>query len=175
MIKVERLIMNRTGRRSSRGRTEDGSPNPIDVHVGSRVKLRRTLLGLSQEKLGEAIGLTFQQVQKYERGLNRIGASRLFDISKVLEVPIGFFFEEMKEGVAERSPRKLAGAEGFAEEPVNFQYDPMSKRETLELVRAYYKIQDRSVARKVFELVKSLAKSVDGDIDSEMDDEEENS
>lgn len=78
-------------RRSSRGRTADGSPNPIDVYVGARVKMRRTLLGMSQEKLGEAIGLTFQQVQKYERGLNRISASRLFDISKVLEVPIGFF------------------------------------------------------------------------------------
>ena len=86
-------------RRSSRGRTPDGSPNPIDVYVGARVKMRRTLLGMSQEKLGEAIGLTFQQVQKYERGLNRISASRLFDISKVLEVPIGFFFEEMDEMV----------------------------------------------------------------------------
>ena len=91
--------MNKVVRRSSRGRTEDGSPNPIDVHVGSRVKLRRTLLGLSQEKLGEAIGLTFQQVQKYERGLNRIGASRLFDISKVLEVPVGFFYEDMDKDV----------------------------------------------------------------------------
>ncbi len=158
-------------RRSSRGRTEDGSPNPIDVHVGSRVKLRRTLLGMSQEKLGEAIGLTFQQVQKYERGLNRIGASRLYDISKVLEVSIGFFFEEMDEQVAERSPRMLAGAVGLAEEPASFNYDPMSKRETLELVRAYYRIQDRNVARKVFELVKSLAKS--NDIETGADDAEE--
>lgn len=167
--------MNKVVRRSSRGRTEDGSPNPIDVHVGSRVKLRRTLLGLSQEKLGEAIGLTFQQVQKYERGLNRIGASRLFDISKVLEVPIGFFFEEMNDGVAERSPRKLCCAVGLAEEPANFHYDPMSKRETLELVRAYYKIQDRTVARKVFELVKSLAKSCGYDVENDEDDNEENS
>ncbi len=100
-------------RRSSRGRTADGSPNPIDVYVGARVKMRRTLLGMSQEKLGEAIGLTFQQVQKYERGLNRISASRLFDISKVLEVPIGFFFEEMDDQVAELSPRMLAGASEF--------------------------------------------------------------
>lgn len=78
--------------------------------------MRRTLLGMSQEKLGEAIGLTFQQVQKYERGLNRISASRLFDISKVLEVPIGFFFEEMDDQVAELSPRMLAGASELAEE-----------------------------------------------------------
>src|SRR4028119_625057 len=70
-------------------------PSPIDVHVGSRVRLRRTLLGMSQEKLGEALGLTFQQVQKYERGVNRIGASRLFDLSRVLDVPISFFFDDM--------------------------------------------------------------------------------
>jgi transcriptional regulator with XRE-family HTH domain len=69
--------------------------SPIDTHVGSRVRLRRTLLGMSQEKLGEALGLTFQQVQKYERGVNRIGASRLFDLSRVLDVPIGFFFDDM--------------------------------------------------------------------------------
>ncbi|MDT8265491.1 helix-turn-helix transcriptional regulator, partial [Roseomonas sp. DSM 102946] len=74
-------------------------PSPIDVHVGGRVRLRRTLLGMSQEKLGEALGLTFQQVQKYERGVNRIGASRLFDIARVLDVPIGFFFDDMPDGV----------------------------------------------------------------------------
>ncbi|MGB1026977.1 MAG: helix-turn-helix domain-containing protein, partial [Rhodospirillaceae bacterium] len=78
-------------RRSSRGRTPSGKPNPVDVHVGSRVRLRRTLLGMSQEKLGEAIGLTFQQVQKYERGANRIGASRLWDLSRVLDVPMSYF------------------------------------------------------------------------------------
>ena len=70
-------------------------PHPVDVHVGTRVRLRRTLLGMSQEKLGEAIGLTFQQVQKYERGTNRIGASRLYELSRVLDVPVGFFFEEI--------------------------------------------------------------------------------
>lgn len=148
-------------KRSSRGRTADGSPNPIDVYVGARVKMRRTLLGMSQEKLGEAIGLTFQQVQKYERGLNRISASRLFDISKVLEVPISFFFEEMDEQVAELSPRMLAGVAELAEEPVTFDYDPMTRRETLELVRYYYKIPDRRVAKRLFDLVKSMASSFD--------------
>src|SRR5215208_5533266 len=83
------------GRRGTGGRPKTGKPNPIDVHVGSRVRLRRTLLGMSQEKLGEAIGLTFQQVQKYERGANRIGASRLFDLSRVLDVPVSFFFDDM--------------------------------------------------------------------------------
>src|SRR3569833_3753192 len=80
--------------RSTRGRMPSGKPNPVDVHVGARVRLRRTLLGMSQEKLGEAIGLTFQQVQKYERGANRIGASRLFDLSRVLDVPVSFFFDD---------------------------------------------------------------------------------
>ena len=146
-------------RKSSRGRTADGSPNPIDVYVGARVKMRRTLLGMSQEKLGEMIGLTFQQVQKYERGLNRISASRLFDISKVLQVSISFFFEEMDEQVAELSPRKLAGAVGLAEDPLVFDYDPMTKRETLDLVRCYYMIPDRRLAKKVLDLIKTMASS----------------
>lgn len=150
-------------RKSSRGRTPDGSPNPIDVYVGARVKMRRSLLGMSQEKLGELIGLTFQQVQKYERGLNRISASRLFDISKVLEVPISFFFEEMDEQVADLSPRMLAGASGLSEEPVLFDYDPMTKKETLELVRCYYMIPDRKMAKKLLELIKTMASSSEGD------------
>ncbi|MDH3473391.1 MAG: helix-turn-helix domain-containing protein [Rhodospirillales bacterium] len=130
-----------------------GSPNPIDVHVGSRVRLRRTLLGMSQEKLGEAIGLTFQQVQKYERGSNRIGASRLFDLARVLDVPVGFFFDDMSEDVAARSPGQ---AKGKPAEPVGIQPNPMAKRETLELVRAYYKISDSSVRKRLFEMVKAL-------------------
>ena len=88
---------------SSRGRI-NGDPNPIDKHVGARIKLRRALLGMSQEKLGEALGLTFQQVQKYERGANRVGASRLFDLSRVLDVPVSFFFDDMAEEVAAASP-----------------------------------------------------------------------
>ena len=103
-----------------RGRSGPGGPNPVDIHVGARVRLRRTLLGLSQEKLGEAIGLTFQQVQKYERGATRIGSSRLFDLSRVLDVPVGFFFEDMPSTVASRSPAQIRGNEfamqGGAEE-----------------------------------------------------------
>src|SRR3954468_18861513 len=82
------------------GVDREGRPSPIDVHVGSRIRLRRTLLGMSQERLGEALGLTFQQVQKYERGVNRVGASRLFDLSRVLDVPISFFFDDMPDGLA---------------------------------------------------------------------------
>ena len=90
---------------SSRGRTPDGGPNPIDTHVGNRIRLRRQLLGYSQEKLASLLGLTFQQVQKYEKGMNRVGASRLWDMGKVLGVPISFFFEDMDEATAGQSPR----------------------------------------------------------------------
>ena len=117
------------------------------------MRLRRTLLGMSQEKLGDAIGLTFQQVQKYERGANRIGSSRLFDLSRVLDVPIEFFFDEMPDDVAANSP---AQTRGMAEEPVSYELDPMAKRETLELVRAYYKITDPHVRKRLFELTKAL-------------------
>lgn len=148
-------------RRSGRGRTPSGKPNPIDVHVGARVRLRRTLLGMSQEKLGEAIGLTFQQVQKYERGANRIGASRLFDLSRVLDVPVSFFFDVMSDDVSLQSPRMMAT--GLAEESVQpYEMDPMTKRETLELVRAYYRITDPQVRKRVFELAKALANAADG-------------
>ena len=138
-----------------------GIPNPIDVHVGGRVRLRRTLLGLSQEKLGEAIGLTFQQVQKYERGANRIGASRLFDLSRVLDVPVGYFFDDMSDDVAARSPRQIRG---LVEEPEAYEPDPMAKRETLELVRAYYKIRDPRVRKRLFEMTKALGAARDEEL-----------
>jgi len=127
------------------------NPDPIDVHVGSRVRLRRTLLGMSQEKLGDALGLTFQQIQKYERGANRIGSSRLFKLSQILDVPVSFFFDDMPTDV-EHANRGLAEAPA---EP--FEADQLSKRETLELVRAYYRIGDAKVRKRVFELVKAVA------------------
>ncbi|WP_096702680.1 helix-turn-helix transcriptional regulator [Magnetospirillum sp. 15-1] len=145
-------------RGSSRGRLPSGLPNPVDIHVGARVRLRRTLMGMSQEKLGESIGLTFQQVQKYERGANRIGASRLFDLSRVLDVPVSFFFDDMAETVQDQSPLAVArGISGLADEPASFEADPMTKRETLELVRAYYSITDPQVRRRVYDLAKALA------------------
>ena len=130
-------------------------PNPIDVHVGTRVRLRRTLLGMSQEKLGEALGLTFQQVQKYERGANRIGSGRLFHLAKVLDVPVSFFFDDLPEGQGGLFPTSFSG---MSETPVeSFEAEAMSRRETLELVRAYYRIADAGVRKRVFELVKSIA------------------
>ena len=146
---------------SSRGRTPSGKPNPIDVHVGSRVRLRRTLLGMSQEKLGEALGLTFQQVQKYERGANRVGASRLFDLSRVLDVPVSFFFDDMDDNLKAQSPALISGMTALEEPPAHFEHDPLAKRETLELVRAYYRISDPQVRKRVYELAKALADSTD--------------
>ncbi len=128
-------------------------PDPIDIHVGSRVRLRRTLLGMSQEKLGDALGLTFQQIQKYERGANRIGSSRLYKISKILDVPVSYFFEEMPTDVEQAN----RGLSDVPSEP--FEVDQLSKRETLELVRAYYRIRDAKVRKRMFELVKAIAKA----------------
>lgn len=139
-----------------------GVPNPIDIHVGGRVRLRRTLLGLSQEKLGEMIGLTFQQVQKYERGTNRIGASRLYDLSRVLDVPIQFFYDDMDSETAEQSPRLRAGLEDSQPEAFS-KDDPMSRRETLELIRAYYRIKDPTVRERIFDLCRAMAHSSDSE------------
>lgn len=123
----------------------------MDVHVGSRVRLRRTTLGLSQEKLGDAIGLTFQQVQKYERGTNRIGASRLFELSKVLDVPIGFFFEEIDPGL------KVNAAPGLSEAPApTYAAEGGSNRELLELVRVFQRISDVALRRRLFDLIKAI-------------------
>lgn len=145
------------GRRS---RQKSDKPNPIDVHVGARVRLRRTLLGMSQEKLGEAIGLTFQQVQKYERGANRVGASRLYDLSRVLDVPVAYFFEEMGAAVASAAEARLGGMAEASPSP-SYEADPMMRRETLELVRAYYRINDPQIRRRLFDLTKAIASAAE--------------
>ena len=125
----------------------------MDVYVGGRLRQRRTMLGMSQEKLGEALGLTFQQVQKYERGANRIGASRLHHISEVLDVPINYFFEDISPSLT-----KKRGKMALAEAQAKYDDDPMAKRETLELVRSYYKIKDPKLRRRIFDLIKQLGK-----------------
>lgn len=126
-------------------------PNPIDIHVGSRIRLRRTMLGMSQEKLGESLGITFQQIQKYEKGTNRVGASRLQAISGILNVPVSFFFED--------APGEQADAQaGLAEaSSSNYVVDFLSSSEGLQLNRAFVKINDPKVRRKLVDLVKALA------------------
>ncbi len=131
-----------------------GIPSPVDVHVGARLRLRRKLLGMSQTKLGEAIGLTFQQAQKYERGANRVGSSRLFDLSRILDVPVQFFFDDMPTAVAASSPGNKK--RGKAKKPPSYEPDPMATRETLGLVRAYYEIKDAEVRNRLRELTKAL-------------------
>jgi transcriptional regulator with XRE-family HTH domain len=132
-------------------------PNPIDAHVGSRVRLRRMLLGMSQEKLGEHLGLTFQQVQKYEKGVNRIGASRLFDLSHVLGVPVQFFYDE-----APISEAEATTPPGLYERPAeSYVVDFLSSREGLELNKAFVRIEDPATRRSLIELVRAIAGDVD--------------
>jgi len=131
-------------------------PNPMDIHVGSRVRLRRMVIGMSQEKLGEKMGLTFQQIQKYEKGTNRIGASRLFQLAQIMDVPIQFFFEDAPAGTAGR----IAGP-GFAESKTEaFLLDFLNSRDGLELNRAFVKITDPKVRKRVVELVRALSDEV---------------
>ncbi len=129
------------------------SPNPVDIHVGSRVRLRRMLVGFSQEKLGGSMGLTFQQIQKYEKGVNRIGASRLFKLSQVLDVPVQFFFEGMPSA-------EISTNLGMAErDTAAFLYEFLNTRDGLELNRAFIKVTDSSVRRSIIDLVRSLGRS----------------
>src|SRR6476646_3891618 len=156
-MEVERYVTSTTSRRPSRLKMT--TPNPIDVRVGVRLRLRRNMLGLSQEKLGEAIGLTFQQVQKYERGANRIGASRLHELSRVLDVPISFFFDDT-------DPVRAPATGGFAEPPAEtFESDPLRRQETIELVQAYFSIEDAAVRRRLLDLAKVLAAGSDAAAD----------
>jgi transcriptional regulator with XRE-family HTH domain len=124
-------------------------PNPIDIHVGSRVRLRRMMQSMSQEKLGESLGITFQQIQKYEKGTNRIGASRLQHIASVLEVPVSFFFEDAP-GVSTEV--------GFAESrPAAFVTDFLASSEGLQLNKAFVRIKDPKIRRRIVDLVRSIA------------------
>jgi transcriptional regulator with XRE-family HTH domain len=143
--------------RQAAGGVREGGPSPIDVHVGSRVRLRRTLLGMSQGRLGEALDLTFQQVQKYERGINRVGASRLFELSRVLDVPISFFFDDMPDSLTSTFGLPAARrATGFAGPSGSFADDMLNRRETVELVRAYYRITNPGIRKRVLDLTRSM-------------------
>jgi len=138
-----------------KGEEMQSSPHPVDVHVGGRVRLRRTLMGLSQVKLAQMLGLTFQQIQKYEKGQNRIGCSRIYELSRVLDVPVSFFFDDIpgeKQGTS-------GGAPGVGEAAAAaYDNDALTKRETLEMVRAYYRIADPQVRKRMVELIKAVAK-----------------
>ena len=148
----------------SRGRgrqpgTRGGGPDPVDIHVGKRIKLRRTLLHISQEQLAGDIGVTFQQVQKYESGHNRVSASRLFDISRVLDCPISYFFEDIgPDTTGKRATPASRGGEGVGEDAATFDSDPMQRTETLELVQAYWRLSNADLRQNVLDLLTNISK-----------------
>lgn len=132
--------------------------DPIDVHVGSRVRLRRTLMGLTQNGLAEKLGLTFQQIQKYERGTNRIGASRLMQLAQNLEVRPEYFFDDLPEEISG------FGVKGMREEGEPYEADrSVLRRETLELVRNYFNIGDETVRRRLYDLIVSIGDALADD------------
>ena len=153
---VNTMAANRRGRPPG---ARAGAPDPIDIHVGRRVKLRRTLLRISQEQLAGDIGVTFQQVQKYESGHNRVSASRLYDISRVLDCPISYFFEDIGDEVTtgRATPEPRTG-EGLSDAQAGFDDDPMQRTETLELVRAYWRLHSGDLRSNVLDLLVNMSK-----------------
>lgn len=134
-----------------------GLPDKVDVHVGSRLRVRRTLLGMSQEKLANAIGLTFQQVQKYERGLNRISAGRLYQFSRILDIPVSFFYENINQNSSESLGLSDNDQDDFY---YDSDEDVMENKETLDLLRAYYSIQDETARKDILKFIKSMAQKI---------------
>lgn len=144
-----------------RTRMDDEGPHPVDTHVGAKVKSRRLMLGLSQEELAKSIGLTFQQVQKYERGTNRISVSRLTEISRALKVPIDYFLEGCASVVLGTGGGvKKTAMRGVSDTPqAMLEPDPMTKRDVLELIRAYEHISTPHLKKQLLEMAKAMAKS----------------
>jgi transcriptional regulator with XRE-family HTH domain len=133
------------------------TPNAIDRHVGTRLRMRRVLMGMSQEKLGEHLGVTFQQVQKYEKGMNRMGASRLQNASRALEVPVEFFFRDAPQfDTGQPAPTAAGSADGRSADG-NFVVDFLSSNEGIELNQAFVRIKDRKLRRRIVELVRAAA------------------
>lgn len=138
-----------------------GKPTSLDEHVGYRIRMRRSLLGISQDRLASSVGITFQQMQKYERGVNRVSAGRLFEFSKLLDVPLTYFFEDFTMG-KQADPYAFVGGladtdqEGFEDEPL-ISENIMKKKETLDLVRLFYSIPTRPLRRQMLTLLKNIA------------------
>lgn len=146
-------------RRRSRGRSSDGQPNKIDLHIGSRIRQRRQLLHWSQEKLGVLLGLTFQQIQKYEKGINRVSGSRLYDFAAVLGVSVDYFYQDMSVEVQNQSPRHVIIGETAADGNGICTDDPMKSEAAVRLVKSFLRIPNRQLAEKMFEVMEILSKS----------------
>ncbi len=143
----------------ARAKNDEEGPNPVDIYVGSKVKSRRLMLGLSQEELATAIGLTFQQVQKYERGTNRISVSRLVDICKVLKVQVDYFFEGSF-GIGNKPGTRNLAIKGFSDtKQEELEPDPLLKRDVMELVRAYSQIKSPQLKKQILEMAKAMSVS----------------
>ncbi len=130
--------------------------HPVDIHVGKRLRLRRNIAGLSQEAVAKAVGITFQQIQKYERGVNRMSASRLFEFAQVLQVPIPYFFEGLDPSAALQDSESGEMTYTLAEPSAAFEHEEISKRETLEMMRNYYRIPPQ-VRKRISDLIRSVA------------------
>jgi transcriptional regulator with XRE-family HTH domain len=144
---MKEALMPRSARREGRGRLKADTPHPVDIHVGSRVRLRRIELGINQKKLAAELGLTFQQVQKYEGGANRVSASRLSAMADILSVPISYFFGDLRPDDAEISPEDRQWRE-YLQRP-----------ETIEFIRLYYAIPDPKIRRQFLDMAKTVAES----------------
>ncbi len=136
-------------------RKTKGTPDGVDRHVGQRLRVRRSLLGMSQEKLAESIGLTFQQIQKYERGLNRVSAGRLYQFSRILDVPIAYFYDQY----SENSSSALQGMSDNKQSTF-LPNDTLQDKETIELLRTYYSIEDPDMRKDILKFVKSMSKNM---------------
>ncbi len=140
-----------------RGRLADGTPNPIDLHVGKRVHLRRTILHMSQERLAEELGITFQQVQKYEKGLNRIGASRLWDLAQVLGVNIDYFYQNLDQTTMNKSPRNIKSPLHCAQDLPDVNMEDWFRKDVIELVNAYLRIKNKDLNQQIVNLVLAMS------------------
>ena len=148
--------------RDGRRKTKIAGPHPIDLHVGKRLRELRMLKGLGQSQIAKLLGITFQQVQKYERGANRVSASRLYDIAEALGVPVSYFYDDIPPDLVGKT---IAQRSKTVTQSIISREDPMQRRETLELVRYYYGIEDEALRDRFFELLKSMSNYADRKID----------
>jgi transcriptional regulator with XRE-family HTH domain len=135
-------------------------PDPIDIHVGKRLRTLRKILGISQEKLAEQVNLTFQQVQKYERGMNRVSASRLYNFAKILDVPVSYFFRDMGKEIEYADLDTYGHFSDTEQEEFETAVDKLYDRDTLELTRLFYSIEDDEVRKQIIALVRSMARTI---------------
>ncbi len=145
-----------------RGRRTKGGPDGIDEHVGSRIRARRIGLQMSQATLGKALGVTFQQVQKYENGSNRVGASTLFRVATALGQPLDYFFKDMPASVAKLKSKSKSKSRGLSDKAPAYSADPMASREAIQLVNNYFRISDGDVRKQLFQFVKSVGRKKTG-------------